>query len=266
MKILIAGYAKTGTTGLFFKIKNSIKEEIRELFEIRNYQPIPGEEKKTILAKVLIGAGNYEWNYKSYFSFDKKIFLIRDPRDTFISYLLYRILHSRFLQDKEKVKIYIDLVRKKEDNPDSVNVKDIIKLFYELNERCFDDAVFKNDTTNQTNFLFDFFDGYRDFFILKYEDFVDGKLEKLEEYLGFRLSGSSDVGEQFQRVARTKSYNNWKDWFTEEDAAYYKPLFSKFMSRFGYNDWQLNDNKKILYEHASGYIERILKGKIKWEK
>jgi len=263
MKILIAGFAKTGTTGLFFKIRNSINGNCRELFEARTYKHDLDDDKKTVLAKVLIGAGNYEWNYKSYSSFDKKILIIRDPRDTFISYLVYRILHSRFLNDKVRVELFIDLLRKKEESPDSVNVLDIVSLFYKLSERYFDDAIFKNDTINQTNFLIDFLEYYNDFFILRYEDFVDEKLDELEKYLGFKLSGSSEVIKDLQRVVRTKSYGNWKNWFTNKDVEYFKPLFKNFMNHFSYDDeWELNKEKKILPEHCSKYVKRIVEERL----
>ncbi|MBS3079633.1 sulfotransferase domain-containing protein [Candidatus Pacearchaeota archaeon] len=260
MKILIAGFAKTGTTGLFFKIRNSIGGEVRELFEVRNYQPMPDDNKKLVLAKVLIGAQNFEWDYKNYSFFDKKILIIRDPRDRFISYLLYKIMHSKFWNDEEKVSRFVDLLRKKEENPDSVSVLEIVKLFYELDGWYFDNAVFKNETTNQTNFMIDFLEEYQNFFILKYEDFIDGNLKKLEEYLGFELTGSSEVRKHFQRVVRTKSYDNWKNWFTKEDVEYFKPLFIVFMNHFGYaENWNLNENKIIHPEHCSKYLERIIK-------
>ena len=41
--------------------------------------------------------------------------------------------------------------------------------------------------------LSDFFHRHPDYFILKYEDFVAGRLEGLEKYLGFPLEGEANV-------------------------------------------------------------------------
>jgi hypothetical protein len=38
------------------------------------------------------------------------------------------------------------------------------------------------------------------------------------------------------------------------------------MDKFDYKDWQLNGNKKISSEHASGYIEKIVKDKLEIDK
>lgn len=263
MKILIAGFAKTGTTGIFFKIRNSLNGICRELFESRKYEPLPLDNTYDILAKVLIGAGNYEWSYKSYSGFDKKIMILRDPRDQLISYLLYRVLHSRFYNNPEKLNILLEALRKKEKDPNSISVLYLVKLFYSLNGVIFDDAIYKNETRNQTNFMSDFLEEYDDFFILKYEDFIDNRLDELEKYLGFKLTGNSEVKKDFQRVVRTKAYNNWKNWFTEEDVKYFKPLFKNFMEKYDYgDDWTLNETKVILPEHCSGYVYRIVTEKI----
>ena len=57
-KILIAGLAKSGTTALFYKIKNSIPSSMSVLYEHEEYRPSAEDDQKTVLAKILFwGSG-----------------------------------------------------------------------------------------------------------------------------------------------------------------------------------------------------------------
>ena len=98
--------------------------------------------------------------------------------------------------------------------------------------------------------------------MIKYEDFVDGQIQDLEEYLGIPLRGEASVDKTHDHVPRTLAYNNWKGWFLKEDNAFFKPLFDKYIKRYGYaTDWLLNDKQAISPEHCSKYVERTVNKK-----
>ena len=59
MRIVIAGFAKTGTTGLFAQLRNSIDGDIRTLFEASGYVPQERDAQRAVLVKILIGDDNH---------------------------------------------------------------------------------------------------------------------------------------------------------------------------------------------------------------
>ena len=107
--------------------------------------------------------------------------------------------------------------------------------------------------------LVDLYNKNNDFFVLRYEDVVDGKLQDLESYLGLKLEGKVEVASRFKVIERTKSKGGWRNWFTQEDVEYFKPRFKKYMTRFGYwDDWRLNEKQVVLPEFASSYFLRLM--------
>lgn len=86
-KIVVMGLGRTGTTALFFTLKQAMAADTYCLFEPRSFVAPPGHTPH-VLAKVLIGH-NRDVDISGFQDFDKKLFLIRDPRDTLVSRVLY---------------------------------------------------------------------------------------------------------------------------------------------------------------------------------
>jgi len=59
--------------------------------------------------------------------------------------------------------------------------------------------------------------------------------------------------------ARTKSYGDWRNWFTEEDVRIFEPLFAPYMELVGYEatDWALAPEPVVDPATASRYMRRI---------
>ena len=127
MNILIHGAGKTGTTALFYSIRQALSGTVAELFE-------PGQPKLDaalstsvdhVLAKILlretieIPDERFPW----------KIMLVRDPRDTLISRLLYATWHAGFRADPGCMDTYLTLLRVKERDPRSIPFKDLFSTF-----------------------------------------------------------------------------------------------------------------------------------------
>jgi hypothetical protein len=106
--------------------------------------------------------------------------------------------------------------------------------------------------------IVDYFNRTSDIFLLKYEDFVDRKLDDLEKYLQLDIRWNNEVPEKHKRVIRTKSYGGWKDWFTESDVEYFKTIYQDYFDIFNYgDDWQLSQNPNIDPETSSKYVQRL---------
>ena len=82
--------------------------------------------------------------------------------------------------------------------------------------------------------------------------------EKLAETIPWREQ-SSNPGQTSRRpeIKRSGKFGEWKNWFTPEDVAFFKPRMEKFMGRYGYLlDWNLPDDQKINSITSIDYIKR----------
>jgi hypothetical protein len=258
MNIIVVGTPKSGTTVISKNIQNSIPgasyylEPSQENFFL-SYPKANGNKlnvvkvlyeyyTKDILQKVI----NNEFPFK----FNKFIFIIRDPRDVFISSLMYwiynhvRTVKELNLSDIEKWK---ELVKQKEMNPSSISAIQMI------------------DNPNFLQYQIAFFKDYFNFlkrlsanhFIIKYEDFIQFKIDSLESYLGFSLSSSRDVG-QLKRTKRSSDFNNWKTFFTEQDIEFFVQHLEKEMVEVGYTDFKLTPVDKLDEKHYSIYLNNLI--------
>src|SRR5437763_8059030 len=125
MKIVIAGLPKTGTTRIFYKIRNSLEDPVREMFEPSSYEPEPADTEQSVLAKKLI-APKHVAELTSFEGFDKKIAIVRDPRDWVISMLLYDVFSLPIHENPEAIRQILDLLRRKEEIPSAVSVLELI--------------------------------------------------------------------------------------------------------------------------------------------
>ncbi|MDD5610421.1 MAG: hypothetical protein PHH69_02620 [Candidatus Omnitrophica bacterium] len=259
-KTIIAGQGRSGTTFLFFVIKKSspYSNQMRCLFEPKKYVPDSGyHSKQAVLAKVIISEKpDY---YNSFKHFDKKIMLARDPRDIIISRLLYEIAYVK-IWDKhpDEIRRWLNILQEKENKSGAQSVLELWRLC-----RGAGPTKLKLQFDARFGVVTEFFRKNPEYFLLKYEDLINGRISGLENYLGYKLLKDVEVDGEYSRVIRTRGEGAWRNWFTEEDIAFFKPLFSGFMEVFGYDiaDWDLHKEQKILPEHCSGYVLRVLSEK-----
>lgn len=276
LRIVIYGQYKTGTTACFFKVRNSLPQEPHEFFESTEYIP-PEDNSKYLLAKVIVPPNPYlyangenmdqndlqelvrraEQGVRSFSFFDKKIYLVRDPRDWIISGILFLTQQRPEIYENDKtVSLVLEMLRQKENKPGTVSMLDILKLIYpEKDVREFT----SNFVQEQNRWLLGFEQELADFVTWKYEDMVRNKADYVEDYLGFSLKGESTPDKRFAHVARTKGSGNWRNWMTPEDVRFFRPLFSPYMERHGYDeDWQLNSVQEIDPSHCSQYVQKVI--------
>ena len=260
-KVIVLGLAKSGTTGLWSVLVKSYPRRYLQFFEGQylpsRYNKYFGQTNseqnpRDVVSKQIIGP---DFNFTDLASFDKIIWMVRDPRDRLISYLLYRHYDYRYDSD-EFVREQLDLLRLKERDPDALAMIDLEARLL-LPRPTLESAFFWNDH-QKSNFLSTLIEEERAF-IFKYEDFVNQEYSGLENFLGIKMSGNAKVPKQFQRVIRSKTHSFWNHWFTQKDVDNCMGLFQPFLEQYGYKDeWALAEEKKIDPEHCSRYVRTII--------
>jgi len=274
MKILITGLPKTGTTGLFYTIRQSLGGgEVREMFEPAAYERQESDEAQGVLAKALL-AQPHPVDYESFSGFEKKIGLVRDPRDWVISSLLYAMFDAPYCEDDAATAQILAALRRKEADPHSVSVLEITRLFCNVwtppegmdaskLEECFVGMMINKGIREvyqwHMDWELDFYRKHPEYFIVKYEDFVSRNISALETHLGLALTGQGSVAARYQRVIRTKGAGDWRHWFIEEDIEFFKPIFSEMMNAFSYPaDWAPAEQPVVLPEYSSEYVRGLI--------
>lgn len=257
-RILLAGLAKSGTTALYFRIKNSMPMDTQGFFEPREFS-VFDEIRRThlpLIAKVLTPLPD-EFKPHLHEFFSHRVLIVRDPRDVVVSSLLYNSAYTYLWRyPLEQIRVSLSLLRRKEQDSASVS---LLSLFSTLRDdfTCSEFAAF---ASRMLAAVAELAEPQFGFFVVTYEDMVAGRLAALERYLGFPLTGKDDIDQEFRRVERTKSSGLWKDWFIAEDVAYFRPLLDTFLRRFGYDadDWSPSPRPNILPVHCSEYVRRVL--------
>jgi hypothetical protein len=257
LKILIAGLAKTGTTGLLYLIANSFKKEPRLLFEPKKCPPGLRRTKADVVGKILISP---RLDAASFAHFDRKITIVRDPRDRLVSALLYSQYHATYVVDDARIAGVRECLERKEADPRQVSIREILGAMSRAAGKGDVEASFRSRAVHALNWLDQYMETMPDGLPYHYEKFVSGDYAQLERHLGMRLGGAAKVPDRMNRVERTKGYGDWRHWFTPEDVERYRPLFAPWLAKHGYDpdDWRLEANPAIAREHCSGYFMRLV--------
>lgn len=235
--ILIVGMAKTGTTGVFNTTKAAIQAEgYPHLFLHEPTTPVPFRAigryapEQPIMTKIMLHRLR-ECRIR-YPDFDRLVCTVRDPRDMVVSRLLFRPLIRRSAKTPpEAVDQFVQALKEKEADPTSHSVRDLHAMLDDLGmgrsgwERAVSYLKRKDDLVDK-----------RSFFTLKYEDFVDNKLDPLRDYLDMPVNnpGAGDSG-WLGHIPRSMTHGEWRRWFTDEDAEFFSTLFAEYMDRHGYD-------------------------------
>jgi hypothetical protein len=253
--IVILGLAKTGSTGLYNNAKAALAQSDHDyycLFEptrpnlihsIRRYAP-----DMPVLTKVMIAR---EPDLRlPYEHFSKRVTLLRDPRDMIVSFLLFRPF-IRADVPWNQVEPFVAAVRRKEHDPTAHSVQSLHALADELGlasyrlERVVEYMGSQESLIDQHNV-----------FTIRYEDFILGPLEGLNDYLGFDVDNRTNTSPWLDHILRAAGSGDWQHWFTPDDVRFYRPHVAAYMKRFDYeDDWQLAPDPQIDAATASQYIE-----------
>jgi hypothetical protein len=261
LRIAIFGQYKSGTTMLFYSIKDALPSKSRLLFEEQQYTFRRRDRYLPVLAKVILGApeNGHAVDYESFLTFDKIVYLIRDPRDWLISGTLFSISqHLKQHADQQAITTIVNLLKQKEADSSSVALVTILEKTLEcLPGKSLTQTL--DEMNRQMEWLFAFEEGLGEHVRLKYEAFIDKKIAHLTDYLGLSVNGCPNVNKAHSHVPRTRSYGNWRDWFLPQDVELFRPIFDPYLRRYQYEtSWEVNPTQRVQTEHCSQYVERTM--------
>ena len=261
--VIIVGQGKSGTSKLTYVINSGMPANTQIHFEPKGIKGLPniGMHRELLGKLPMINKSLYGPNQSVKFGavsqlYDRKIWILRDPRDRVISLMLYRWFKGHS-PDPIKYQKALDLVIQKEADPSSVNVTQIWNLIYAPGMY---EVKLREEYIKLDNILSNLDSTWH---ILSYENMVDGKLDDLNTYLGFETSLDEEVPDKLNRVVRSKGYGNWKNWFTPEDVYFYQPILGDFISKYCpiIDDWALNADQQIDKSKGSLYMQKLFTGK-----
>jgi hypothetical protein len=263
---LVVGAGKSGTTALHYSIVQALRgrqAEVRELFEPRTLDDIRAGCSATAsnVVKVIADFFRPAWLDEVRQLFQKRLFIHRDPRDVLISRLLYKPRDMDFVTDPAKLAEFLAVLEDKQANPSAVSVVDL----YRLVERLAGIGNFLSEAIRVTVGPAGLWPQVRqDFFAVRYEDFVDGEVAALRDYLELPVDSGKrvQVDPRFARVTRTKGSGQWRQWFTPADVAYFGEPLAGYLAAFAYaDDWGLDPAPTIESRHGSEYVQRIVQAR-----
>lgn len=263
MKILILAIGRSGTTALLHKVSSALPES--QVFSGGRLQKATEIEGNAIFKHTYndVQGRTFEkfTEHLSQTEYDRKIWIARDPRDNALSRFLFRWYRGS-KRDKGQYRTVIDLVEKKERNPESVPFNELMRYRGQQLQPFATATEVGVDEHRTFEQIHEFVSGLgADWCIFKYEDLVENNFADLNKYLGLQIKAEINVDKSTLKVARKKSTGDWRHWYTEEDVELFRSAYTPYMDLIGYdsNDWRLHDNQIIEPEYASLYLKSLPK-------
>jgi hypothetical protein len=262
MKVLILGTGKTGTTVMVYKVAGGLPN--CHAFSGGHPGKHIGDYENAVYKHTYEERKGKSFEvFQEHLSkehYDRKIWMARDPRDAAVSRMLYR-WHKGFRGKKKQYEAHLDLVLRKETDPNSVPFYEICRYTGHSGwPRTVAQVVEEEKYRYQqmVKFVNELGNGW---FLFTFENMVAGKFEDLNNYLGFEVQVDATVPSASgkAKVIRKKSTGDWRHWFTKEDVELFKPAFRPYLELIGYDpaDWAPDPNPIIEPEYSSLYMKRL---------
>lgn len=233
--ILIIGAGKSGTSGLYASIKEGLEatltRSVTGLFEPHNATQIDAQSARPLVAKMLLERF-LATDRALLRKFDRRVLIVRDPRDCLVSRLLWQCVGFRGFDTRAKVDEVIDLLRGKEADPQSISLSELYRRIGELGGS----TTWLNSATKLSYLPLRLTeDEVASVYRLHYEDFVDGNVEKLDDYLGFSSVHRAIPPKPYNVTFRSATSGDWRRWFTPEDADCFNTKARSKLRSLGYD-------------------------------
>jgi hypothetical protein len=264
MKILILGHGKSGTTVLLFKVGGGLPN--CHAFSGGNPGNGLGNYENAVYKYTYSERKNRDFElflkHLSETSYDRKIWMARDPRDIAVSQMLYR-WHKGHRGRRKQYREHLRLVQRKEQNPLSISFHVLYGYTGHAKWPLSREEVVEKERS-KCEAMYNFVKGLgNEWFIYKYEDMIENSFDRLNHYLGFEIKADAEIPSTTKKskVARQKAYGEWRNWFINEDINIFKPVYSPYLKLIGYdcNDWTPNPNPVIVPEVSSLYIQNLMR-------
>ncbi|MEE9417282.1 MAG: hypothetical protein V3V01_18525 [Acidimicrobiales bacterium] len=252
MRVLVFGQPKSGTTALMRSVSEALPDSV-EVFEPDDLTAVDLTPDHLVVKKLF---GPHDRGEGAvYDAFDQCLFIVRDPRDRFISSLLYDA-HGRIeADDPSAIAPFLEMLEAKEADPLSVPLLALHHEYWKFSgvdlfsaaaraaQRM--RAFWRNQGTQWT--------------LVRYEDFVTGNTAELATLLGVDTLAQPIIDGDLARVARTRAHGDWRNWLTPADMFVFEPFATPILAEFGYaNDWTLAEVPSIDRANASDYVRKLI--------
>lgn len=254
-KVLIIGLPKSGTSILTYRITAVLDQAVLhfEPFQALGLNHVNFHRQITRHPQVVTKSLYYP-QYPNQLSliapfYNKRICIIRDPRDLLISTFFYS-WNQTDNPPEERFETVLEQVEAKEHDPNGVSFYRLLETRPDVKKRVLDSLEKLAEVTQELD---------QGWFILKYEDFVENKVAQLNQYLGLEIDTAVSVPTALNRVERSKKHGNWRRWFNSEDVALFKPELTPYLAKFGYETafWDLEETTSLPAAEGSQYIKKI---------
>ena len=181
--------------------------------------------------------------------------IVRDPRDTVVSRLLWLAATRIGEADPAAAAVFLEALAAKEQEPLTISLLDLYRLAAPVVGFSPDYAV----KARELAFLPLVILGRHDsFHLLKYESFVERDLASTEVYLGFPLIEDFTLPPKAGRILRTGRHGGWENWFTDEDDAFFSTSQAERLEKLGYSSLRRKaPGSRIDPEEATAYVARV---------
>jgi hypothetical protein len=262
MKILILGTGKTGTTAMVYKVAEGLPN--CHAFSGGRPGKYIGNYENAVYKHTYEERKGKDFNlFREHLkkqSYDRKIWMARDPRDAAVSRMLYR-WHRGYVGRKKQYAAHLELVLKKEKDPGALPFYEICRYTgHDGYPRTPGQVVEEERHRYQQmcEFIKHLGSGW---FTFTFENLVALNFTDLNTYLGFEVAADAKIPSASgkAKVIRKKATGDWRHWFTEEDVELFKPAYTPYMELLGYDcsDWALDPNPVIEPEFSSVYMQNL---------
>ncbi len=248
MRVLILGQAKSGTTALHHALLDALPGAA-ESFEPLDLREVDLTPENLVVKKLVNTFAEVEMDV--FDAFDKHVFLVRDPRDRLVSWLMYDLYGRPAMRLAEKVELFVERLRQKEADPGSVELVRLVNLYWDITgmDLITEMAWATRRTLGVRAKIAD------RFFTVHYEDMVAGDLAGLSDHLGLGPIAVPEVTGERGRVVRSKGIGDWRHWFTEIDIMVFRPMLQLALHEYGYApEWELASPQVIDPATSSEYV------------
>lgn len=252
MRLLIVGEGKSGTTALMKSAAAAIPhaQESFEPLHLRDVTPTG-----PVVAKKLLASWDpTEADYLS--SYDRIVYIVRDPRDRLVSHLLYDAYNRGQNLTDPQTKRWIKAISRKVARPTANPIVRLMDIWWQMTDADLLQSYIRS-MWRMSSFRREFGDQV---FTYKYEDLVAARFDELNHYLSLELAPATVSGDE-QRVLRSGTDGDWRHWFTSIDVNVFRSSTTKWLRRHGYDhhDWELAETPAIDPDTSTKYVRDLLR-------
>jgi len=238
---------------LFSRIQSALGDNVQTFFEPDQTSQLSDILRRgptvDTLSKVLIGRVTSDHILLG--EFDKHVVIYRDPRDQFVSMLLYLFYDFQLSGDQAGYDSCFAALEKKCEDPAGVSAIELYNKVAECVGRA-PVAVFNNLHKVQKEYI-NAFSPHK----ACYEDLLDGHWAPLEAFLGLTLTQEAQVPREYNRVVRSKGYGDWRRWLNADDIEFTNTQWGKSIHALGYSLGDPIEGQVIAPETTLDYVRQF---------